>query len=93
MSPFVLPELLRITKPGGILIWNIVEGYEHIGKDFEKYDFIVDDLIARKKWEHFRPIQTFEQLVFTDSGASYLGGYGAVGLAAKGFVYCMRKLA
>ncbi len=73
-------------------MWNIAENYAEIAKDFEKYDFIVDDLIARKKWEHFRPIEKFEKLVFTDSGSAYLGGYGALGLDACGFIYCMRKL-
>ena len=69
MSPKVFPELLRITKKGGVLLWNIAQGYEHISKDFEHYDQIIDDLRAQKLWEYLTPTEKFNHLVFTDSGA------------------------
>lgn len=92
MSPLAFKELIRITKPGGFLIWNIAEGYEHYGSDYEQYDQIIDELRAARKWEYVQPIRRFDQLVFTDSGSAYLGGYRPFGLATQGFVYVMRKL-
>jgi ubiquinone/menaquinone biosynthesis C-methylase UbiE len=92
MSPFVLPELVRITKPGGFLIWNIAEEFEFYGKDFESYDQIIDELRASNKWEYHCPVQRLNQIVFTDSGAAYLGGYHGDGLATQGFIYTMKKL-
>ena len=44
ISPAAFPELLRITRPGGVLVWNICTRYEEIGGDFERYDDIVDGL-------------------------------------------------
>lgn len=92
LSPKVFPELLRIVKPGGFLMWNIAEGYEYFGKDFESYDMIIDELRALKQWEYYTPMKMVDRLVFTDSGAAYLGGYSGMGLDAKGFIYTMRKL-
>ena len=63
-APRVFPELIRITKPNGILMWNIAEGYEEINKDLSKFDQIIDELRATKKWDYFQPIQTFNRLVF-----------------------------
>ena len=92
MSPKVFTELLRIVKKGGILIWNIAEGYEDFGGDFEHYDQIIDTLRAQKQWDYLIPIQKLKRIVFTDSGAAYLGGYSGVGLDAQGFIYTMKRL-
>ena len=73
-------------------MWNIAEGYEHYGRDYAKYDEIVEGLRQTSKWEYFRPIEKFESLVFTDSGAAYLNGYYSAGLATKGYLYCMKKM-
>ena len=39
ISPLSFPELIRITKPGGFIMWNIATGYEHYGKDYAKYEY------------------------------------------------------
>ena len=44
ISPTAFSELLRITRPGGILMWNICTRYEELGGDFERYDDIVGRL-------------------------------------------------
>ena len=44
ISPTAFSELLRITRPGGIVMWNICARYEEIGGDFERYDDIVGGL-------------------------------------------------
>eukprot|EP00095_Tigriopus_kingsejongensis_P012765 maker-scaffold725_size106157-snap-gene-0.12 protein:Tk12765 transcript:maker-scaffold725_size106157-snap-gene-0.12-mRNA-1 annotation:"hypothetical protein DAPPUDRAFT_302022" len=72
ISPRAFPELIRITKRGGIMLWNIAEGYEHYGKDYAKYDEIVDTLVSQSRWNFYCPIQTLTNFVFTDSGAAYL---------------------
>ena len=38
ISPLSFPELIRITKPGGFIMWNIATGYEHYGRDYAKYE-------------------------------------------------------
>ena len=45
-------------------MWNIADGYEEINKDLSKYDQIIDELRATKKWDYYQPIQTFNRLVF-----------------------------
>lgn len=91
MSPKVFPELCRIVKKSGILMWNIAQGYEHFGKDFQSYDRIIDEMRAKKMWDYVHPIQELNHIVFTDSGAAYLGGYSDVGLDTQGFIYTMRR--
>ena len=92
MSPRVFPELLRIVKPGGILMWNIADRYDQINQEFENYDQIVDELRAEKKWDYYKPIQKFSRVVFSDGGAAYLGGRPETGLDAQGFIYTMKRL-
>ena len=92
MSPRVFPELLRITKKGGILIWNIAEGYQNYPGDFEHYDQIIDELRGCKQWDYLRPRQELNRIVFTDGGAAYLGGYSGVGLDTRGYIYTMTRL-
>lgn len=76
---------------GGVLIWNIAEGYEHFSKDFADYDKIIDDLRASKQWSYHCPVLKFDNMVFTDCGAAFLKGYLGSGVADKGLVYIMKK--
>ena len=92
ISPLALPEVARICKSGGLIIWNIAEGYEDYGKDFAQHDQVVDSLIADKVWKHAEPVRRLGKLVFTDCGSAMLGGYMNAGLSTQGFVYIMRKL-
>ena len=52
----------------------------------------MDGLKADKAWAAHRPPAHFSQLVFTDCGRAYLGGYYSAGAATAGQVYVMRKL-
>ena len=69
-----------------------MEGYEEINKELSKYDQIIDQLRGSKKWDYYQPIQTFNRLVFSDGGASFLKGLSENGLDGKGFIYTMIKL-
>ena len=73
-------------------MWNIADGYVHFGRDYEHYDDIVMGLVAQKQWKFHKPVQRFEELVFTDCGAAYLGGYKSAGASTQGFLYVMQKL-
>ena len=92
ISPEAFPEFIRITKKGGLIIWNICQGYEEIGGPFLKYDQIIDGLISRSLWKHFRKPEFFDKVVFTDCGAAYLSGYESCGVTTKGIIYNMQKI-
>eukprot|EP00092_Neocalanus_flemingeri_P029965 GFUD01032534.1.p1 GENE.GFUD01032534.1~~GFUD01032534.1.p1 ORF type:complete len:207 (+),score=32.43 GFUD01032534.1:22-621(+) len=93
ISPLGFTELLRITKPGGIIAWNIATGYEAYGREYEQYDEIVWGLVQQKRWEFARPVKKHEKMCFTDCGACYLRGWSSSGgIQCEGFTYIMRKL-
>ncbi len=92
ISPLALPELARIVKTSGLVIWNIASGYEEIGSDFQRFDSIVEKMVEDAIWKFEVPIRRFEKLVFTDCGAAYLAGYKSSGVATDGLIYTMRKL-
>ena len=73
-------------------MWNIIQGYEHNGPDFEMYDQLIDEMRASRQWDYFQPIKKLNHCVFTDSGAAMLGGYGGSGLDGEGFIYTMTRL-
>ena len=72
-------------------MWNVAAGHESYSGDHGKHDVILDDLVAKGLWEKDGPILTFENILFSDSGAAYLGGYNSAGMPAEGLVYTMRK--
>ena len=92
ISPRALKELARLAKsPGGLIMWNIADGGEY--SEFDSHDRIVDGLVADGVWKYAGPgVRKFDNLVFTDSGKSLLGGYANVGLSTEGSVYMMKKL-
>eukprot|EP00088_Acartia_fossae_P021600 TRINITY_DN22996_c0_g1_i1.p1 TRINITY_DN22996_c0_g1~~TRINITY_DN22996_c0_g1_i1.p1 ORF type:complete len:293 (-),score=80.62 TRINITY_DN22996_c0_g1_i1:164-1012(-) len=70
--PQAFTELLRITKPGGIISWNIADGYEGFNDFFKTYDQIYKQLIAEKKWEEVRPVKKLDNMLFEDAGYTYV---------------------
>jgi len=70
--PQAFTELLRITKPGGIISWNIAEGYEGFNDFFKTYDVIYKQLIAEKKWEEVQPVKKLDNMLFEDAGYTYV---------------------
>lgn len=93
ISPRAFPELLRITRPGGIIAWNIAEGYEDYDKDFANYDDIVTGLVRAGRWEHKVAARRHENLQFTDCGSAYLKGFKTQGgISCEGFTFVMKKI-
>ena len=91
ISPRALKELARITKPSGLIIWNIADGGEF--SEYDDHASIVDGLVADGIWKYAEPVKKIDNLVFSDSGRALLGGYDSSGLATLGLVYTMRKCA
>ena len=57
ISPRAFTELIRITRPGGVIAWNIALGYEAYGSDYERYEEIVMGLVRDKAWEFLKPVK------------------------------------
>ena len=57
ISPRAFKELIRITRPGGVIAWNIATGYEAYGRDYERYEEIVMGLVREKAWEFLKPVK------------------------------------
>ena len=57
ISPRAFKELIRITRPGGVIAWNIATGYECYGPDYERYEEIVMGLVRDKAWEFLKPVK------------------------------------
>ena len=53
--PQAFTELIRVVKPGGIIAWNIADGYKGFNEFFQTYDEIYKQLIKDGKWEEIKP--------------------------------------
>ena len=65
ISPLSFPELIRITKPGGFILWNIATGYEHYGKDYAKYEDDLLNLCRRSSHEWWNVLCIHQPYFFT----------------------------
>jgi len=74
--PQAFPELVRVTRPGGIIAWNIADGYEGFNEFFTSYDEIYQQLINDKRWAEVQAVKKLDNMLFEDAG----------------YVYVMRKL-
>ncbi|XP_023328285.1 uncharacterized protein LOC111701299 isoform X2 [Eurytemora carolleeae] len=70
--PQAFPELLRITRPGGIIAWNIADGYEGFNEFFKDYDKIYNQLIQDGSWVEVEPVQRMEEMLMGDAGFTYI---------------------
>jgi hypothetical protein len=57
--------------PGGIITWNIGEGYEKFNKDFSSYDEIVSRHIKVGDWEQVKKIK-LDNMLFNDGAYTYI---------------------
>ena len=49
--PQAFKELMRMVKSGGILAWNIADGYERLNDFFLSYNKIIQEHISKGEWE------------------------------------------
>ena len=61
-----------IHSSGGILAWNIADGYEGFNEFFKSYDAIVKQHTADGDWEEVRPVKKEENMLFEDAGYTYV---------------------
>ncbi|TRY67353.1 hypothetical protein TCAL_03289 [Tigriopus californicus] len=66
--PQAFKELIRVVKPGGILAWNIADGYEGFNDFFLSYDKIINDHVTKGDWEFVQPTKKMENMLFEDAG-------------------------
>lgn len=53
---------------GGILAWNIADGYEGFNDFFLSYDKIINDHVATGDWEFVQPTKKMDNMLFEDAG-------------------------
>merc|ERR1712008_69115 len=70
--PQAFTELLRVVKPGGLIAWNIADGYEGFNEFFQTYDQIYQQLIQEGKWEEVQPVKKLDNMLFDDAGYTYV---------------------
>jgi len=70
--PQAFTELLRVVKPGGVITWNIADGYEGFNDFFKTYDEIYQQLIKDGKWEEIQPVKKLDNMLFEDAGYTYV---------------------
>ena len=65
-------ELLRVVKPGGLIAWNIADGYEGFNDFFIDYNKIYQQLISEGKWAEVQPVKKLDNMLFDDAGYTYV---------------------
>merc|ERR1712119_205338 len=70
--PQAFKELIRIVKPGGILAWNIADGYEGFNDFFLSYDKIIKEHISKGDWEEVMPVKKEANMLFDDAGYTHV---------------------
>lgn len=70
--PQAFKELMRIVKSGGILAWNIADGYEGFNDFFLSYDKIIQEHISKGDWEEVMPVKKEANMLFDDAGYTHV---------------------
>jgi len=70
--PQAFTELIRVVKKGGVIAWNIADGYEGFNEFFKTYDEIYKQLIKDGKWEEIQPVKKMDNMLFEDAGYTYV---------------------
>jgi hypothetical protein len=72
ITPQAFTELIRVVKQGGVIAWNIADGYEGFNDFFTTYDEIYKQLIKDGKWEEIQPVKKLDNMLFDDAGYTYM---------------------
>jgi len=70
--PQAFTELIRVVRPGGVIAWNIADGYEGFNEFFLTYDAIYKQLIADGLWEEIQQVKKLDNMLFEDAGYTYV---------------------
>jgi len=70
--PKAIPEILRILRPGGYLIWTMREGFQHSSEKFASLDAQIKDLVHQGEAELVIGPVVFENFVLEHPGKFYM---------------------
>jgi len=70
--PSAIPEILRVLRPGGYLIWTMREGYHHKSQRFALLDAEISDLTKTGCAELVMGPVVFENFCLEDRGKFYM---------------------
>ena len=61
-----------MVKSGGILAWNIADGYEGFNDFFLSYDKIIQEHISKGDWVEVMPVKKEANMLFDDAGYTHV---------------------
>ena len=70
--PQAFKELLRIVKSGGILAWNIADGYEGFNDFFLSFDKIIKEHVDKGDWIALVKKKKEENMLHEDAGYTWV---------------------
>jgi ubiquinone/menaquinone biosynthesis C-methylase UbiE len=70
--PSAFPELLRIMRPGGYLLWTMRDGYQHTSQRFAMLDESINDLVHNGFAELIVGPVVFHNFLLEHSGRFYI---------------------
>jgi len=70
--PTAIPEVLRVIRPGGYLIWTMREGYQHKSEKFALLDAEIRDLEKQGQAELLLGPVVFQNFVLDHPGKFYM---------------------
>jgi ubiquinone/menaquinone biosynthesis C-methylase UbiE len=70
--PKAIPEILRVIRPGGYLIWTMREGYQQKSQRFALMDAEINDIISTGAAEMVVGPVVFENFVLEHPGKFYM---------------------
>ena len=72
IMPHSFPELLRVLRPGGYILWTMIDFTSTNDPDFALFDMRVQDLVSERKWELLVGPVFFEDFTVNHAGRFYM---------------------
>jgi len=70
--PKAIPEVIRVLRPGGYLMWTMREGFQHSSEKFASFDAQIKDLVQQGSVELVMGPIVFENFVLEHPGKFYM---------------------
>ena len=68
--PSSLPELLRVLRPGGYLLWTMKEGFQKSSQQFAMLDSFIENLVRQDAASLVVGPVVFQRYLLNNSGRS-----------------------
>eukprot|EP00095_Tigriopus_kingsejongensis_P005392 maker-scaffold770_size100439-snap-gene-0.31 protein:Tk05392 transcript:maker-scaffold770_size100439-snap-gene-0.31-mRNA-1 annotation:"hypothetical protein DAPPUDRAFT_302022" len=72
IMPTSFQEILRVLRPGGVIMWTMRDGFAVQSQDFALFDVKVKDLVLERKWEILVGPITFKNFALHHNGRFYM---------------------